>query len=80
MKQKDIALIIIIVFISAIVSVVASKLVFAPPKNRQQSVQVVSAIHPDFPTPDTKYFNDSSIDPTKLITIGNNPNPDPFKH
>ncbi|HUS25761.1 MAG TPA: hypothetical protein VMY99_00240 [Nevskiaceae bacterium] len=78
MKQKDIALIIVIVFASGIVSLVVSRLVFAPPKNRQQQVEVVDAISADFPDPDAKYFNKNAIDPTQLIKIGDSTNPNPF--
>lgn len=78
MKQKDIALIIIVAFISALVSVGISKVVFSSPANRQQKVEVVEPISADFPQPDSRYFNDKAVDPTKLITIGNNTNPDPF--
>lgn len=78
MKQKDIALIAIAVLFGAIFSIVLSNLVFASPKNRQQKVEVVQPISDDFPTPDTHYFNEQSIDPTQLITIGNNTNPTPF--
>lgn len=78
MKQKDIALIIIIVFISAIVSLFVSKAVFVSPKNRQQKVEVVQPITADFPKPDSQFFNSQANDPTKLITIGQNANNDPF--
>ncbi|PIZ63170.1 hypothetical protein COY17_01155 [Candidatus Saccharibacteria bacterium CG_4_10_14_0_2_um_filter_52_9] len=78
MKQKDIALIAIIVLISAIFSLIVSKAIFASPKNRQQPVEVVQPITADFPQPDSKYFNDKAIDPTRTITIGQNANPDPF--
>ena len=78
MKQKDIALIIVVAFVSAIMSVVISGKIFAPPKNRQQKVAAVQAISTDFPKPDSKYFNSSSIDPTQLIQITNNANTAPF--
>jgi len=78
MKQKDIALIAVIVFISAVISLFVSKAIFAAPKNRQQQVAVVQPITADFPAPDKAYFNSSAIDPTQLITIGQNANPNPF--
>jgi len=78
MKQKDIALIIVIVFVSGIVSFFASNTLFASPKNREQKVEKVEAITADFPTPDKKYFNSESIDPTQLIQIGESTNPNPF--
>lgn len=78
MKQKDIALILIIVFISAIVSLFVSKAIFVSPKSRQQQVDKVQPITADFPKPDSHYFNTSSFDPTQLITIGQNNNQTPF--
>ena len=78
MKQKDIVVIIAVVGLSAILAVVASKLIIKPADKKQQ-VEVVQAITPDFPTPDNRYFNSTSIDPTHTITIGDSANPDPFK-
>ncbi len=78
MKQKDITLIIVIAFISGVFSIIASKTIITPSKNRQTKVEVVKAISADFNDPDPKYFNSNSIDPTRLITIGNNSNPLPF--
>lgn len=78
MKQKDIALIIVIVAVSGIISFLASRWIFARPADRQQEAEVVDVITSDFPLPDTKYFNNQSIDPTQLIEIGNSNNPNPF--
>lgn len=77
MKEKDIALIIMVVFVSAIVAFVVSGMVFGTSKN-SKTAEVVQPISSDFKTPDSKYFNNSSINPTKTITIGNNTNPNPF--
>jgi hypothetical protein len=77
-KQKDVALIIAIAFVSAVVSLVVSRLLFASPQSQQQEVQVVPAITANFPSPDSRYFNNNSIDPTQLIQIGNNNNTNPF--
>jgi Flp pilus assembly protein CpaB len=78
MKQKDIALIVVIVAVSGLISFLASQWVFARPGDRQQKVEVVDVITSDFPLPDTKYFNNTSVDPTQLIQIGNSNNPNPF--
>jgi hypothetical protein len=78
MKQKDIALIAVIGVISLVISVIVSNLVFGSPKNRQQQVEVVQPITAVFPPPDSRYFNSEAFDPTQLITIGQNANPDPF--
>lgn len=78
MKQKDIALIIVIAFFGAVLSLVLSNFVFGSSSKRQQAVEVVEPITADFPSPSQKYFNNNSIDPTQLIQIGNNNNTDPF--
>ncbi len=78
MKQKDILLIVVVAFISAVISIASSKILIAPAKNRQQKVEVVEPISASFNPPDKQYFNDQAIDPTQLITIGNNTNPKPF--
>ena len=78
MKQKDIVLIIVVVFISGLVSLFVSRTLFATPADRQQKVEVVEAINPNFPTPSTTYFNAQSINPTQLIQIGSSSNPNPF--
>ncbi len=71
MKQKDIALILVIVFVSGMISFVASNKFISPPKHDEKAAQV-EAITADFKEPDIRYFNDQSINPTQLITIGDN--------
>ncbi len=78
MKQKDITLIVTVVIISVILSLVIGNLFITSPKNRQEKVEVVKPISADFKEPDKKYFNNNSIDPTQLITIGNDANNQPF--
>ncbi len=78
MKQKDMALILVVVFMSVVFSIFVSKAIFTSPKNRQQQVVVVQPITSDFPQPDTSYFNSNSFDPTKAINIGQNQNTNPF--
>jgi len=72
MKQKDIALILVMVFISAILSLVISKFVFSTPQNRQQQAEVIDIITPEFPTPPPKYFNANAVDPAQPISLGDN--------
>ena len=81
MKQKDLLLIIVVVFISGTFSLILSNYLFASPKNRQEKVEVVEKISNEFKTPNNndKYFNTNSIDPTLIIKIGDNNNNDPFK-
>jgi hypothetical protein len=78
MKQKDIATIIIIAAISAVVSFIISGKIFVTPANRQQKVEVVDVIDSNFQTPSDKYFNKDSIDPAQLVQIGSNNNQNPF--
>ncbi len=78
MKQKDIAIVIVVVIASGVLAVVTSKLTIKP-ADKQQQAEVVQAITPDFPAPDQRFFNNKSIDPTLPIQIGDNTNPDPFK-
>jgi len=78
MKQKDLALIIVMVFISATVSLVVSRLLFTSPKNRTQKAEKVDIISAEFTEPSRKYFNVDSINPTQQIQIGGNSNPNPF--
>lgn len=77
MKQKDIAVIIIVVFVSGVISFFVSGKVFVA-SGRQQKVVTVDKISSDFAQPDSKYFNNNSIDPTQLIHIGTGSNPNPF--
>lgn len=78
MKQKDIVIIVFVVIISALISLFVSKNIFVPPKNRQQSVDVVQPLTTTFPHPDNRFFNSNSYDPSQSISVGQNNNPSPF--
>jgi hypothetical protein len=70
-KQKDIVLIIVVAFVSAVIAFVLSNILFGSPARSQQKAEVVDPISANFPTPDQRYFNGNSVDPTQTITIGN---------
>ena len=78
MKQKDLAIVIFIAILSSVIALVASNLIFVPPANRQQQVEVVPPISATFNDPDPAYFNKDSFDPTQTISIGQNTNTNPF--
>ncbi len=78
MKQKDIALIIVIAFVTGVASFVISGKIFVTSKNRQQKVEVVDVIKSEFQTPSSKYFSTNSINPTQLVQVGGNNNTNPF--
>jgi len=77
-KQKDIALILVITFVSGIASFLVSGWLFGKPADRQQKAEIVDVITSDFSLPDSRYFNNTAIDPTQLIQIGDANNPNPF--
>lgn len=78
MRNKDIILIIVVVFFSGVISYVLSNILITTPKNRKATVEVIEPISADFPRPSTQYFNDQAINSTKLIQIGDTTNTDPF--
>lgn len=80
MKQKDILVIVIVVFISGIFSLFFTKLIFPESKTRNEKVEVVQPITSEFNKPDQKYFNSNSIDPTQIIKIGDSNNNQPFNN
>ena len=77
MKQKDIALIVLMVFVSGVISFFLTNMLIVSSSGRQ-SAPKADIINSDFTQPDSKYFNSSSIDPTQLIHIGTGSNPNPF--
>lgn len=78
MKQQDIAIILIIVFVSGVLSFVVSNQFISPPK-RDQKAAKVEPITAEFTEPGNTYFNDKAINPTQLIQIDNNQNENPIK-
>jgi hypothetical protein len=78
MKQKDWALVLVMAFIGAIVALLVSNMIFASPKNRHQSAEVVDPITANFPSPPSKYFNPEAINPTQPVQVGGSTNDNPF--
>lgn len=78
MKQKDIALILVIAVVSGVLSFIVSGKIFVTPENRSQKVEVVDKISTDFQQPSNKYFNDKSVDPSQSVEVGENNNTTPF--
>ena len=77
MKQKDIALILVIAFVALVFALILSNLLFGSSK-KQLTADVVTAISTDFKEPDKKYLNSNSVDPTQIIRLGENTNQQPF--
>lgn len=78
MKEKDIALVIVIVAVSGIFSFLISNSFISPPE-RNEKAAVVEPITAGFEEPDDAYFNESSINPTQVIQIEVEENPNPFQ-
>jgi capsular polysaccharide biosynthesis protein len=78
MKQKDIALIVVVSIISGAVSFFVAQYFFLKPESKQIKAEYVQAISTDFSRPDTKYFNQNSINPTQQIQIGDGGNTSPY--
>jgi len=79
MKNRDLAIIIVVAFLSALVSFGISKLIFSGQKSHSLKAPKVDQITADFKAPDGKYFNRLSLDITKVIVIGDSTNPNPLK-
>lgn len=77
MKQKDLILIVVVGFISVIFSLLLTNFVIKPSKHDLQAPKV-DPISDSFKEPDKTYFNERSLDPTRLIQIGDGSNTDPF--
>lgn len=78
MKTKDWGAIGVVVIIAAIISFVVANLIFGGKNAPRLKVEVVSPISADFPLPNTKYFNEDSLNPTQEIKIGEDNNSSPF--
>lgn len=79
MKQKDIALILVVIIVSGFTSFIVSKKIFSTDQDRSVEVKTVEVISTEFTEPDKKYFNDQSINPTQTIIIGDNQAPSPVQ-
>lgn len=77
MKQKDIAIILVIVFIAGFASFFLSGFLFGG-ESKQQEVEKVDSIATDFPLPEKKYYNDQAVNPTQDIQVTDNQNDNPF--
>lgn len=78
MKQKDIALLIVIGVVSAAISLFLSNALFGESKQREQQVETVEAISAEFPAPNNEYFNAEAVNPAQPVEIGTSSNPNPF--
>lgn len=78
MKRKDIATIVVIAIVSAVVAFTLSKLFFGTTGDKAQRAEVVDAVSTEFKQPDPRYFNANAVNPTQMIRIGSTNNQNPF--
>jgi hypothetical protein len=78
MKKNDIALIVLIVSISLVITYFVAKAFIGNPQSKQVTAEVVEPIKPDLVDPSGKIFNRDAINPTIVIQIGNPSNQQPF--
>ncbi len=78
MKQKDIALIVVVGFLAAIFSLLLTQTIFVTRENRNLSAEVVEPISAEFKQPDKNVFNAEAVNPTQLIQIGDSTKQTPF--
>lgn len=78
MKQKDIAIILVVCFVAAILSFFVSSKLFGTTGDKAQKAETVDVISTQFKAPNSTYFNTNSIDPTQPIVISPENNTNPF--
>lgn len=78
MKQKDIAVIVVIAVIAGVFSLAITSMLFVGKKGKELKAETVSQITSQFDRPSDKVFNSNSLNPTQLIQIGDNNNPKPL--
>lgn len=78
MKRNDIALLILIVSLTLVISFLIVKSVFGEPQNQATKVEKVEPISSQIVQPSSSIFNKNAINPTVVIQIGNPANTQPF--
>lgn len=78
MRKNDIALIILIVSITLVISFFVGKSLIGTPSTKPTKVEVVQPISNNFVAPSPAIFNDQAVNPTETITIGNSNKEQPF--
>jgi flagellar basal body-associated protein FliL len=79
MKQKDILLIAVIAIAAAAISFLTANFFFGGEKAYKLTAPKIEPITQSFNLPDQTVFNNTAINPTKNVTIGDTTNSSPFK-
>lgn len=78
MKKNDLAALVAIIVVAGVIAYFIANAVIGQPKNNPVQVEQVTAIAPTFPAPDSRVFNDQSIDPTVEISGDGQSSQQPF--
>lgn len=78
MKKNDIALLILIVSLTLVISFLVVKAIFGEPQKQAVKVEKVDPIASDITQPSSAIFNKDAINPTVVIQIGTPANQQPF--
>lgn len=78
MKKNDLAAIILIAAFATIIAYFIANSLIGKPQNDPTEVEQVTAIQATFVAPDSRIFNENSIDPTVEIKGGSKANEMPF--
>ena len=78
MKKTDIALLIVVVSLSGLITYFLASSLLGSPKQLTDSVTVVEAVTSDVDDPSESIFNKDAINPAVQIKIGESSNQQPF--
>jgi hypothetical protein len=78
MKKSDIAVLVLIVSLTLVISFLLVKSLFGEPQNENVKVEKVEPISASLVQPSANIFNREAINPTVVIQIGNPANQQPF--
>ncbi len=78
MKRNDIALLVLIVSLTLVISFLIVKAVFGEPEKQAVQVEKIDPISSQIVQPSGSIFNRDAINPTVVIQIGNPANQQPF--
>jgi hypothetical protein len=78
MKKSDIAVLVLIVSLTLVISFLLVKSLFGEPQNQNTKVEKVEPISASLVQPSANIFNREAINPTVVIQIGNPANQQPF--
>jgi hypothetical protein len=78
MKQSDIAILILVVSFSLLISFFVGNALFASPEDRSKAVPIIQPISNTLSEVDATIFNKKAINPSENIKVGDSDSQQPF--